>query len=154
MGEQYTSRYLKGKSFRCYWNHFCNNSSVDYVVNMVSEYFPTRAQVNWIIGDDGFVVIIVEKELSEIERKLAKIFEAPPDVRRPLDDMNSELWLLMDGKNTLADIILRMDKLFDERIAPVSERVSKSISEFLELGLAVIVRDPMSIDWSIDPRED
>lgn len=127
---------------------------MDYVVNMVSEYFPTRAQVNWIIGDDGFVVIIVEKELSEIERKLAKIFEAPPDVRRPLDDMNSELWLLMDGKNTLADIILRMDKLFDERIAPVSERVSKSISEFLELGLAVIVRDPMSIDWSIDPRED
>jgi len=127
---------------------------VDYVVNMVSEYFPTRAQVNWIVGDDGIVVIIVEKELSKIERKLAKIFEAPSDVRRPLDDMNSELWLLMDGKNTLADIILRMDKMFDERIAPVSERVSKSISEFLELGLAVIVRDPMSIDWSIDPRED
>ena len=127
---------------------------MDYVVNMVSEYFPTRAQVNWIVGDDGIVVIIVEKELSKIERKLAKIFEAPSDVRRPLDDMNSELWLLMDGKNTLADIILRMDKMFDERIAPVSERVSKSISEFLELGLAVIVRDPMSIDWSIDPRED
>ncbi len=127
---------------------------MDYVVNMVSEYFPTRAQVNWIVGDDGIVVIFVEKELSKIERKLAKIFEAPSDVRRPLDDMNSELWLLMDGKNTLADIILRMDKMFDERIAPVSERVSKSISEFLELGLAVIVRDPMSIDWSIDPRED
>ena len=68
--------------------------------------------------------------------------------------MNTELWLLMDGTNTLADIIQRMDRLFDERIAPVSERVSKSIAKFVELGLAVIVRDPMTIDWSIDPLGD
>ena len=125
-----------------------------YVVNMASEYFPTRAHVNWILGDDGMVVIVVKKEFGKIERRLAKIFSAPSDVRRPLDDMNTELWLLMDGKNTLADIIHMMDKLFDERISPVSERVCKSIAEFVELGLAVLVRDPMTIDWSIDPQVD
>ncbi len=125
-----------------------------YVVNMVSEYFPMRAHVNWELRDDGIAVIVVEKEFGMLERNLAKLFSAPSNVRRPLDDMNTELWLLMDGTNTLADIIQRMDRLFDERIAPVSERVSKSIAKFVELGLAVIVRDPMTIDWSIDPLGD
>ena len=121
------------------------------VVNIVSEYFPTRTQVKWKLSESGIVVIYIEKEFGKLEQIIANFFSAPSNVRRPLDDMNSELWLLMDGTNTLAEIIIKMDQLFDERISPVSERVTKSIAEFVDLGLAVIVRDPDTIDWIVHP---
>ena len=99
---------------------------------------PKRADVDWEINGHGLVVITVDKIFGKFETKISDIFKAPKKVRRSLDDMNSKLWLLMDGKNTIEEIMNEMDEEFAEKISPVAERVSKSIAHFLDLGYAEI----------------
>jgi len=113
---------------------------VDIVgVLMENWLIPRRSDIDWEINRHGMVVITVEKILGKFESKLSDIFNAPKNIRRSLDDMNSKLWLLMDGTNTIGEIIIAMDEEFAEKISPVSERVSKSIAHFLELGYAEIL---------------
>ena len=99
---------------------------------------PKRREVEWKINDQGFVIITISKSLGRVESKLADLLGAPRDVRRSLDDMNSHLWMLMDGTNSMESIVEEMDKKFAERITPVSERVTKSIEQFAQLGLVEI----------------
>ena len=106
---------------------------------MKSWLIPKRSDIDWEINRQGMVVITVEKILGKFETKLSDIFNAPKNVRRSLDDMNSKLWLLMDGTNTIGEIIIAMDEEFAEKISPVSERVSNSIAQFLNLGYAEIL---------------
>ena len=113
---------------------------VDIVgVLMENWLIPRRSDIDWEINRHGMVVITVEKILGKFEAKLSDIFNAPKNIRRSLDDMNSKLWLLMDGTNTIGEIIIAMDEEFAEKISPVSERVSRSIAHFLELGYAEIL---------------
>ena len=65
--------------------------------------------------------------------------------------MNSYLWMIMDGTRDLTQIFFEMDKKFQEVIAPVEERVTKSISNFIDLGFVVIVSDYDEIFWNIGP---
>tara|TARA_B100000287_G_scaffold373667_1_gene372984 strand:+ start:205 stop:552 length:348 start_codon:yes stop_codon:yes gene_type:complete len=102
---------------------------------MSSEIFPVRAEVEWEELPSKNIVIIVNKEFSSLEEKVAKILGAPKIVRRPLDEMNSKLWLLMDGVMSVEQIVAEMDRSFAEKIAPVSERVNRSIADFVKLGL-------------------
>ena len=112
---------------------------VDIVgVLMENWLIPRRSDIDWEINRHGMVVITVEKILGKFEAKLSDIFNAPKNIRRSLDDMNSKLWLLMDGTNTIGEFIIAMDEEFAEKISPVSERVSKSIAHFLELGYSEI----------------
>ena len=108
---------------------------------------PTRSDVDWEVDDNGLVTICQEKNLSRLEWWIAKLLKAPSTLRRPLDEMNSCLWLLMDGKNSLEQIIVSLDSRFSEKIDPVYERVSKSILIFIELGFAQIVDDPTEVTW-------
>ena len=102
---------------------------------MTKQVFPVRADVEWEDVGSGNIVIIVNKDLSSFEKKVAKILGAPNYVRRPLDEMNSKLWQLMDGEMTVEQIVAEMDRVFAEKIAPVSERVSRSIADFVKMGL-------------------
>lgn len=154
MGEEYSRGYHQGSNLRNNWFSYSGIALVVCVVKMVSEYFPTRTKVKWNLSEKGLVEIFLDKQFGKFEKMLAKFLTAPSEVRRTLDNMNSELWVLMDGSNSLSEIIMKMDRKFSERIAPVSERVSKSIAEFIELGLAVIVHDPKTIDWSVHPTSD
>ena len=65
---------------------------------------------------------------------------APKTLRRPLDEMNSRLWMLMDGKMSVNQIVLEMDRIFSEKIAPANERVNRSIADFVNLGLVKLSR--------------
>ncbi len=108
---------------------------------MAGDIYPARVGIEWIVTDSENVVIIVKKDLSGFEKKVANLLSAPTIVRRPLDEMNSKLWILMDGTRTLDRIILEMDIFFEEKIAPASERVSRSIAEFVELGFVTLNRE-------------
>ena len=120
---------------------------------MISDSFPTRTDVPWKIDADGRVVIVSEKRLGRIERVIAKFIRAPMSINRPLDDMNSTLWQLMDGNNSLTGIILEMDRKFAEKIAPAAERVTVSIGNFVELGYARILGNKNEINWDTGPFE-
>jgi|TARA_B110000438_G_scaffold24510_2_gene22762 hypothetical protein len=113
--------------------------------------YPIRLPVEWytknpvgkhpdIPGVTGKkVVIIIDKKFSLIEKVLVKLFRAPKILERPLDDMNSLFWELIDGSRTFDEICNIMDNTFHERIAPVSERLEVSLTNFINLNLAVIV---------------
>ena len=99
------------------------------------DIFPVRMEVDWEELGSGKRVIVVKKDLSSVEEKVANFLGAPKTVRRPLDEMNSKLWLLMDGKMSVDQIVSEMDRVFREKIAPVNERVNRSIADFVNLGL-------------------
>ena len=99
------------------------------------DIFPVRKEVDWEELDSEKIVIVVNKDLSSVEEKVANFLGAPKPVRRPLDEMNSKLWLLMDGKMSVDQIVSEMDIVFREKIAPVNERVNRSIADFVNLGL-------------------
>ena len=113
------------------------------------DIFPVRCQVEWTTLESGCIEITLDKKLSKIEEKVARIMGAPTFVRRPMDKMNSALWILMDGTRNVRTIMKEMDAQFDEAISPVSERVNKSIAQFVELGLVSLTRIKGDFDWDI-----
>ncbi|HJL55057.1 MAG: hypothetical protein QGH57_01655 [Candidatus Thalassarchaeaceae archaeon] len=121
------------------------------MIDMLAKSFPTRAPVYWEVVESGQVVIMHEKSLSGFELLLSNLMRAPKSIQRTLDEMNSLLWNLMDGNNNLAEIVVRMDLAFAEKIAPVNERVALSIKSFLNLGLAVIIVQPEELKWDTGP---
>ena len=100
-------------------------------------------------NESGCIEITLDKNLSKIEAKVARILGAPTFVRRPMDKMNSALWMLMDGTRNVRTIVEEMDAQFDESISPASERVNKSIAQFVELGLVSLTRIKGDFDWDI-----
>ncbi len=118
------------------------------------DIFPVRCQVKWTTLESGCIEISLDKNLTKIEAKVARILGAPTFVRRPMDKMNSALWVLMDGTRNVRSIIEEMDAQFNEAISPVEERVSNSIAQFVELGLVSLTRMKDDFDWDIGPSVD
>ena len=128
--------------------------------------YPTRAPVWWgRRGPSGphpdstdatgrQVVIRFPKSLSGIEALLSRILRAPKEVRRPMDDMNSVLWELMNGTNEFGEICKLMDATFHERIAPVDERLRGSVNQLVSDGLAIVRQTPFKGEWNVSPRYD
>lgn len=84
------------------------------------------------------VVIIIQKDFTNIERLLAKLLKAPKSLRRPLDRLNSALWELMDGTRTFDEIVHIMQECYNEDIVPANERCSSSVSQLVELNLVTV----------------
>ena len=113
--------------------------------------YPIRLPVEWytknpvgkhpeISGVTGKkIVIVIDKKFSFFEKLMVKLFRGPKTLERPLDDMNSLFWELMDGTRTFDEICDIMDNTFHERIAPVSERLEASLTNLINLNLAVLV---------------
>ena len=130
------------------------------------ESFPTRAAVWWgrrgpagphpdVNGCTGRMILIRHpKTLSKLESMIARLTKAPKELRRPLDDMNSLLWELMDGTRSLQQINQLMDSTFHERIAPVNERVEASVTNLVSLGLAIVRATPLNGEWDTSSLHD
>jgi len=101
-----------------------------------------------------FIVIRHPKKFGRFEGFLAKIFRAPKELRRPLDDLNSLLWELCDGTRTFEEICELMDSTFNERIAPVEERTTAAITRFNQLGLIGLSKSPYDGEWERGPGFD
>ncbi len=97
------------------------------------------------------VVMRIEKKFNRFERMLAKLFRAPKELRRPLDQMNSMLWELCDGHRTFEDICNIMNSTFHDEISPVIHRTELAISQFLQLNLMVIKKEPLNDKWKVGP---
>ena len=128
--------------------------------------YPTRAPVWWArrgpagphpegTGATGRQVVIrIPKSLSGIEAVLSRLLRAPNEVRRPMDDMNSVLWELMDGTLKLGTITRLMDATFHERVAPADERIRASIGKLVSDGLAIVRQSPFEGEWNVSSRHD
>ena len=138
----------------------------DLLMLIDDESYPTRAPVWWgrrgspgphpdSAGATGRQVVIrISKSLSGFEALLSRILRAPKEVRRPMDDMNSVLWELMDGTIQFREICHLMDATFHERISPADERVRASVNQLVSDGLAIVRQTPFKGEWNISPRFD
>ena len=104
--------------------------------------YPVRASVRWRM-ENGRAVLVYKKNLSLFERKLQALIGGPDVIRRPLDSVGTDIWLLCDGQHTLADICTEMDQKYRERIEPVLKRVWSFIQMLLELGLLTLSEAPV-----------
>ena len=95
---------------------------------------PVRNPVKWRM-ENGLAVIIYKKSLTNMERKIKNFVGGPDNIRRPLDDKGTDIWLLCDGDHTIIDICQEMDKKYKEDMEPVVKRVGKFIEMLLKLNL-------------------
>jgi hypothetical protein len=100
---------------------------------------PIRLPVVWYINTDNTVTIEYDKKFSRFESLLSNILKSPKILKRPLDNLNSQLWILMDGTNNIGNLISKMESLFQEEIIPAENRINKSIVTFLDLRLITII---------------
>lgn len=108
---------------------------------------PIRLPVLWYINPDNTVTIEYDKKFSWFESVLSNILKSPKILKRPLDNLNSQLWILMDGTNNIGNLVSKMESLFQEEIIPAENRINKSIDTFLDLGLITIITTKEEITW-------
>ena len=135
-------------------------------MNELEGAYPVRLPVWWgrrgaagphpeLDGVTGrFIVIRHPKRFRRFEGLLARMFRAPNELRRPLDDMNSLLWELCDGTRSFEEICELMDSIFHERIAPVVDRTTAALTRFNELGLIGLSMTPYDGNWERGPGHD
>lgn len=123
--------------------------------------YPCRLPVWWgYYGDIGVkpelkhisgrkVILRIEKRFNRFEKILAKLFRAPREIRRPLDEKNSMLWQLCDGTRKFEEICEILDSLYHEDIAPVIHRTAAGINLLKEKNLMTILNEEFTGKWSI-----
>ena len=97
----------------------------------------TDSKINWE-HEDGIIVITYPKDFGTIEKWLHNRIGGPELVRRPLDKYTTIIWELIDGKNTVKDIVDKFDSKFGEEVAPAAKRVQKFFEKLLELNLIIL----------------
>jgi Coenzyme PQQ synthesis protein D (PqqD). len=79
--------------------------------NYMDTVFVPSPQRPWCKGEDGSVVIDVENK-GPHHRIAQKFWHKPKVSHISLDAYGTALWNLMDGKNTVYDIVMAMKKQF------------------------------------------
>lgn len=97
------------------------------------------------------VMLRIPKRFNKFERILARIFRAPREVRRPLDQMNSMLWELANGKRTFEEVCDHMNAVFKEDIAPVVDRTASGIDALKRRNLMTTLNEEFNDKWAIHP---
>ena len=97
----------------------------------------TDSKINWE-HEDGIIVITYPKDFGTIEKWLHNRIGGPELVRRPLDKYTTLICELIDGENTVKDIIDKFDSKFGEEVSPASGRVQIFLERLLELNLIIL----------------
>ncbi|MFL2949696.1 MAG: hypothetical protein ACJZ40_04850 [Candidatus Poseidoniaceae archaeon] len=97
------------------------------------------------------IVLRIPKRFSRFEKVLARLFKAPREVRRPLDEKNSMLWELANGQRTFEEICDHMNDVFQEEIAPVVDRTASGIDALKRRNLMTNLSTVFADKWDIRP---
>ena len=100
------------------------------------------------------VVLRLPKKLKRLDRWMLRVFGGSPEIRRPLDALNSLLWELSDGSRTFEEICSHLDATFAEDVAPVRARSQAAILQMASLGYMTCLSEPFTGKWSIEPGKD
>lgn len=90
--------------------------------NFMDTVFVPSPQRPWRQGEDGYVVIDVENK-GPHHRIAQKIWHKPRVSHISLDAYGTSLWKLMDGRNTVYDIVMAMKKQFPREEDRMLDRV-------------------------------
>ncbi len=99
----------------------------------VSARIAERADVPWSTAEDGRVQVQKSK-FGPAGSRLLKAFRVPPVLTVKLDALGSELWTLMDGKRTVADLLAALHETHPDE-ADLPARLGKFLSTMVSNDL-------------------
>lgn len=121
----------------------CELEAVDKM-KQLSAIYPMRNLVAWE-RSEGKVTLVYKKKLNNFEKRLQNRFGGPSIIRRPLDDKGSRIWELSDGRHSLAEICMSMEREFREKVEPVVKRVWAFTEILLRLNLVILRNKPLGM---------
>ncbi len=123
--------------------------SVDHVMEKLEELSESKRRtllaypswnkkggVTWV-EREGRVVVEYPKNFSKFEKWVHSKIGGPATLKRPLDELGSDIWRLCDGEHTLLEICAIMSKKYREKVEPVTRVVPAFISQLFMLGLVI-----------------
>ena len=117
-----------------------NIKEVNRVFQIYLRMYPIRNPFVVVERDrDGHDVLLYKKDLGRFEKWLQKKVGGPEVIRRPLDEMGTEIWRLCNGKNTGLQVCKKMDKKFKVKIEPVVPRVVGFLRTLENRNLIIVV---------------
>ena len=87
------------------------------------EFIPKiREDLKWSREEDGSVILILEHKgfLNAIAHK---VFRMPKETKVHLDEWGNFIWPLIDGKNSVYDISVKVKEAYGEKAEPLYERL-------------------------------
>lgn len=78
---------------------------------------------NWSEGEDGTVILHIRHK-GWVIGLVAWLFKRSKVTNIPLDEVSAAAWKFMDGERTIKEIGDLLFVEFDEKVAPVYERLS------------------------------
>ena len=120
-------------------------SELDEKTKKVLGAYPMRAPVKWRM-ESGKAVIIYSKDFNKLEKKLHSVVGGPQNIRRPLDEVGTDIWLMCDGKHTIFDICTDLDAKHHEKVEPVVKRVTSFLEILLKLNLLSLSKAAQEVE--------
>lgn len=96
--------------------------------------YPIRTDVKWE-KKGNIVVITYKKNFGRFEAWLHRRIGGPSFIKRPLDEKGTKIWEMCDGKHTILDICIEMDRIYKEDMEPVLKRTLGFLEILLTRGL-------------------
>jgi hypothetical protein len=87
------------------------------------------------VSSEEIVTILIPKFKNKIAKSLIPIKMKSADFRVKLEKFGSAVWLLIDGKKKVGEIIDIVEKQFGQEIHPADERISKYIFQLYDKNL-------------------
>jgi hypothetical protein len=106
----------------------------------ITSRVPVRVPVREEEADDGTVVLIYRKTFTRMEGWIYRHFGGHGDIRRPLDEMGTDIWKLCDGEHNIGEICTIMHKQYGENLQPVGPRVWGFIKILAQRNLVLVIR--------------
>lgn len=90
------------------------------------DFTPCRNQEFTV--DDGIVKLVIPKFKSNFMKSLIPSRKSQ-NYKVKLDEIGSEVWLLIDGDNRVSDIAAKLREKIGGRIEPAEERITKFLTD-------------------------
>ncbi|HPS64920.1 MAG TPA: PqqD family protein [Ignavibacteria bacterium] len=90
------------------------------------DFTPCRNQEFTV--DDGIVKLVIPKFKSNFMKSLIPSRKSQ-NYKVKLDEIGSEVWLLIDGENRVSDIAAKLREKLGGRIEPAEERITKFLTD-------------------------
>ena len=84
---------------------------------------------NYVMEENGKVSVLIPRFTNTILVKFLTPMLKSPFVKTKFDEFGSQVWLEIDGKKKVLDILTSLKLKFGERIEPVEERLTKFLTQ-------------------------
>lgn len=94
-------------------------------------------------GEKEHVFVFVPRFRSRLGQKFCRLLKKNPTYKVNLDDRSSDAWKLCDGKRTVREIAVELEKKYKEKVEPANVRVAE-LCNILESNQLIRYKNPKS----------